>query len=328
MKNLVERTILDFKNKKIAVIGDIILDRTERGIISKRKNPENGKVPIILGREEFYLGGCGNVARNLSSLGANVDLYGIIGKDLYGHQIKKMCAENTINTNYLIEDEKPTILKARTFIENDYKHRLDLGEINKNYKNNLGNLSKENQNKILANLEKEIINYKGIFLSDYNKRMFSKDFTQKIINLANNLKIPIICDAKPENIDYFKFCTVVCPNNKEAERMSKENNLLKMGEKIQNRISSKYIVITCGKDGAFVYDKRKSKMIKTKAKKVVEVTGAGDTFSAVLGMGIISGLDVFESAKLANFASGMVVEKAGTSVITRKELINYLRKGL
>jgi len=61
---------------------------------------------------------------------------------------------------------------------------------------------------------------------------------------------------------------------------------------------------------------------------VVEVTGAGDTFSAVLGMGIISGLDVFESAKLANFASGMVVEKAGTSVIKRKELINYLRKGL
>ena len=328
MKEDIEKIIHDFKFKQIGVIGDLMLDRTERGRISKRKNPENEDVPIISAKEEFYLGGCGNVARNLSSLGVKVDLYGIIGDDLYGHQIKRMCKENKINTRYLIEDKNPTILKARIFIEEKYRHRSDLGEINENYEKNLEKLSIKNQEKILLNLEKEIKKYNGIILSDYNKRMFTHDFTQKIIELANSKNITIVCDPKPENIDYFKFCSVICPNKKEAEKITKETELLKIGRKIQKRINSRGNIITCGKEGAFVYDNNKSRLIKTRAKKVVEVTGAGDTFAAVLTLGLVSKLDIFNSAELANIAAGIVVEKLGTSVTTQKELIEYIRKSL
>jgi D-glycero-beta-D-manno-heptose-7-phosphate kinase len=314
------------KDKKVLVIGDLMLDRNERGIISKRKNPENENVPIILAREEFYLGGCGNVARNLSSLGIKTDLYGIIGRDLYGHQIKEMCKKEGICTDYLIETEDSTILKARIFIEGKYKHRSDLGEINERYEKNLEKLSKENKKFLLLNLEREITNYNGIILSDYNKKMFSEDFAQKIIYLANSRDIPVVCDPKPENIDYFKFCSVVCPNKEEAQKITGENELFKIGQEIQERINSKHVIITCGKEGAFVYDNGKSKLIKTKAKKVVEVTGAGDTFAAVLTLGLISKLDIFEAAELANVAAGLVVEKIGTAATGIEEILKRIEE--
>ncbi len=331
IKNLQE-IVENFKFKKIGVIGDLMLDRTERGIISTRKNPENPKIPIILAREEFYLGGCGNVAMNLSSFNSKVDIYGIIGKDLYGYQIKKICKEKGINLKYILEDNYPTILKARIFIEGEYKYRSDLGEIDKNYEKNLKKIGKKEHQKIFTNFKKEINNYDCVILSDYNKRILTDELSQNIISLANSKNIPVICDGKPENIDYFKRCFAICPNREEAEKMSKikydgkKEKLEKIAEKISNEKEIKNVIITCGKEGVFVYNYKKNLKIPANAKKVVDVTGAGDTFTALFSLGIVSGLDIFESAEIANFASGIVVEKLGTSATNPKELIERINE--
>jgi len=335
MKNMIkklEEITNDFKFMKIGVIGDLMLDRTEKGVISKRKNPENENVPIILAREEFYLGGCGNVARNLSALGVNVDLYGVIGKDLYGHQVKKICKKNNLSTRFLIEDKNPTILKARTFIDGEYKHRSDLGEIDENYEKNLENLTGKNYSKILLNLEKEIARYDALILSDYDKRMFTNYFSQRVIEIANSNNVPVICDAKPRNISYFKGSFAVCPNKEEAEKMSgmkyNKNNvdLERIGRKISQENNIKNVIITCGENGVFAYNSEEIFTQSSYARKVVDVTGAGDTFTALFSLGIASELNIFDSIKLGNFAAGIVVEKLGTSTLTNKEIIERIKE--
>jgi len=315
-----------FENN-IAVIGDVMLDRFEEGKKAFRKNPENPDVPIVLAEEKFFLGGAGNVARNIVSLGARCDLYGVVGNDLYGHEIARLCGLENIGLK-LFFDNKPTILKARIFINGEYRHRSDLGETD------LKKISPEIQEKILDKLKQEIENYQGIILSDYNKRIFNYSFAQEIIKLANEHDIPILADPKPVNIDFFKDCSVVCPNKKEAQEITEisyfnnEDVLFKIGERLKQRTSSRYTVITCGEDGAYVYYDGKSKMEKTIAKKVVDSTGAGDTYAAVLLCGLASKLDIFKATEIANIAAGLVVQKYGTATVSMDEIERYIEKGL
>jgi rfaE bifunctional protein kinase chain/domain len=331
MKEFVE-AIQSFKDKKIAVIGDVMLDRTERGYVSKRKNPEKEEVKIVNATETFYLGGAGNVARNLVSLEAGCDIYGIVGDDVYGDRLNKMFAKEKIGIEGLLSHNFPTIVKARIFENDEYEKRSDLGEKDKERKSILRPIRFPNQRRILGTLEANINNYDAIILSDYNKRVFSNLFSQEIISLAKKNNLPVIVDAKPINMDYFSGCTVVCPNEKEAKEMTRIDfapdleTLAKMSESIKNRIDSDYVVITCGENGIYVYNNGKSKMMATQAKEVVEVTGAGDTVTAVEALGIASGLDIYDSSTLANYAAGIAVGKIGTHAVTQKELLASLNQ--
>ena len=326
MENFLEIALKEFGEKKVAVIGDVMLDRTERGKISHRVNPEDPKVPILNASEKFYLGGAANVAMNIISLGSNCDLYGVIGNDLYGFQLKKLCVEGKINIENLLEENFPTILKSRTFVKGNYVHRSDLGE------DKLEKINGSIERDILNKLKKNIDFYNGIILSDYDKRIFTKEFTQEIIYMSNELGVPIFVDPKPQNIDFFKGCKIICQNKKEAEKItgikySKDHKILQdMGICLSKKINSGQVIITCGKDGAYIYYNGNSKMISTDSKKVVEVTGAGDTFISTLSLGIISGLDIYEAAKLANYASGIVVGKAGTVTTNIEEILEKINK--
>jgi rfaE bifunctional protein kinase chain/domain len=335
MKDL-SKIVEDFKKLKIAVIGDIMLDRTEWGVTSDRKNPENkeGKeVPIIyIQKEELYLGGSGNVARNLTALGANCDFYGIVGEDLYGRELIRMCKKENIGIENLKLAKFPTIVKARHFIDGEYKERNDIGEKDEDGKSLLTNINERLEEDLFVGFEDRCIerSYQGLILSDYAKHIFSKSFANKIINIAMNYNLPIFADVKPKNLDYFKNCTLICPNTKEAQEMTginySKDNLDLMCEKIQEKINSKYVVITCSKDGAYIYDNGNSKLIDTQARRVVEVTGAGDTFISLLMMSYASGLNIYDSVEIANCGAGIVVEKSGTAIVKPEELIERIQK--
>ncbi|MFH1607536.1 MAG: PfkB family carbohydrate kinase [archaeon] len=310
-----------FGDKKILVMGDVCLDKFSWGSIS-RVNPEQPASPLVkISKESYVLGGAANVARNISSLGVECYLYGIVGRDFFGEKISQLCEENKIKFRTFYNQE-PTIVKQRIMAHGQQVARFDHGEINLNKK------SKEIDKKILGLLTKDLSGMDYVLLSDYNKHFFDEVLSKEIILLANSMNIPVLVDPKPMNVHFFKNCTVVRPNEKEAEIMtgikySNEKDVLaKIAEKLTEMTDSKYAVITCGKDGVFSYDRfqKEFRHVGTKAIEVRDTTGAGDTFAATLALGLSSGLGLFEAVKLGNYASGVVVEKVGTAVPTVDEI--------
>src|SRR3989344_5943496 len=126
--------------------------------------------------------------------------------------------------------------------------------------------------------------------------------------------MPVIVDPKPVNSESFKFATLICPNIGEAKEIIGEENLdnKEVAKRLKSKLDTKYIVITCGKKGMIVYDGEKFIDIPTKAKELVDVTGAGDTVASIITLAIASGLDLESAAHLANYAAGIVVGKQGT----------------
>lgn len=312
--------IKKFKPKRILVIGDILLDRFTFGIV-ERINPEVPSAPLVkVIEEKFHLGGAANVANNLVSLGAKVVLYGSIGEDLPGEIFKKICKEKKIKLRNFSFSK--TIVKQRIVVENNQVTRVDFGE-NKEYK-----ISEKLETKIINSLRKEIKDFDGIVLSDYSKNFFNKSITQKIIALAKENKILITADPKPKNIDFFIGATLISPNKKEAQEITKINyskdNIPKMLKSLQKTLNSRYMVITLSEEGSCGYCPIKDELeiIPTIAKKIKDVTGAGDTFIATLTLCMANNFTFKDSLILANKAAGIVVEKIGTSTISKKELFN------
>lgn len=317
----VENALEKFPEKKIFVIGDVFLDEFCWGEI-ERVNPEQPAAHLIkIYKKSHTLGGAGNVANNISSLGGSCDLYGVLKEDHAGKKIKELCKKNKIDLKVFYNGQ-PTIVKQRFYAHGQQISRCDYGE------SQLSKLNENLEKEILDFLEKEIGKANMIVLSDYNKYLFRGDFAKKIIQIANLKNIPIIVDPKPENIDSFKNCTLIRPNKIDAERITGvkyengKKRLKEMAEKLSEKINSRYSVITCAGDGAFCYDKEKNDclLIETKAREVLDVTGAGDTFVAMLALAISSDLSLFDAVKLANYASGVVIEKAGTAVVNIDEI--------
>lgn len=323
----IEAALKEFKKRKVLVIGDIILDKFTYGEI-KRVNPEQPAAPLAkVLSHEYALGGAANVANNIVALEASCCLYGIVGKDDFGKKIKRLCEKKGIILRSFSNNQQ-TIVKQRIMAHGQQIARLDHGE------KNLEKIKKREKEELIASLEKEIKQYDFVILSDYDKQVFDKELSQKIIDLSNSLNIPVLVDPKPSNIECFKNCTIIRPNKYEAEKITgikyqnEEDHLKKMSEALSNIVNSKYVIITCGKDGIFCYDKEKkeSLFVGTKAREVANVTGAGDTFAATLALGLGSGLNLSEAAKLANYSAGVVVEKIGTALPSIEEIKNKIKQ--
>lgn len=310
-----------FKGKNIAVIGDIMLDHYIYGDVS-RISPE-APVPIVLvNKESFFLGGAANVANNIVSLGAKATLYGITNKNDYGGK-KLLSLNNKINFN-IFHDERKTTIKTRIMASDQQLIRFD--------QENQEKISPRVENEILSSFKKEVKDFDAIVLSDYNKGIFTKNLTKGIIELSNKNKKVSVVDPKPENISLFKNCTAVCPNHIGAMSIANldfnnESNLKEAAEIILKKVNSKYVIITCGKDGIFVYENQKDNcLMPTYAEEVFDIIGAGDTVKAVLGLALSSNATIKQAAELANYAAGVVIKKVGTSTATIEEIEKYIRK--
>ena len=158
--------------------------------------------------------------------------------------------------------------------------------------------------------------------------IFRGDFAQKVVSFARSRDIFTLADAKPSNASKFKGVSVIRPNEKEARQMVAGGSLMAIEElagKLKEVMDSNYCVITLGKNGVATYDGG-FHQIGTKARKVSDVSGAGDTFAAALTLSLINGADIVESANIANYASGIVVEKPGTATATNEELIRRINE--
>ncbi len=308
----------DIENKRIAVIGDVMLDRYFWGSVS-RISPE-APVPVVdLERESFHLGGAANVAANLKSLGAQPYLFGVVGCDNFAKIFKDIALNQGIDPKGLFEDSsRPTTLKTRVIGNNQQLIRLDLEK-----KSPLTSQAKA----FLMKMLEETDDFSAIIFEDYDKGAITPDLIDNVMSFAKTKNIPVFVDPKFSNFFYYKDVTLFKPNRREAERAlnietNTPENLDLAGKMLIEKINAQNVLITLGADGMKLFKNNGDiKSVATRARKVADVSGAGDTAIATLAAAYAAGATVEEAASLANFAAGVVCEEPGIVAVDKNKLL-------
>ena len=320
----IDKISKDYSEKNILVIGDIILDAYIFGTVDRIS--QEAPVPIVsIAEKNFKPGGAANVALNLSGLGANVQLIGLTGSGINCDELQK-CFEKNNNINlHLVKDEgRPTSVKTRIIADGKQVVRLDdeaTNEINQIHKEKLKSV-----------FDAYIKNIDGIIIEDYNKGTLSSDVIVHIIDSASKNSIPVYVDPKYDNYEHYKGVRLFKPNLVEYNTIVRNKNfgvLPESGFKFKEYIDSEILLLTLGAEGMSLYFNDSHDQIPTKARKVYDVSGAGDTVIATFAMNDICGLDPLESSIIANLAAGRVCEEIGVfpiNVDALKEISSHHNK--
>lgn len=313
-KERASKLISQFSDVSIAIIGDIILDKYIWGEV-ERISPE-APVPVVeVKKETVSLGGASNVANNISSLDAKAYMIGIIGNDESGKTVESLLISKNIEPLLVKTKERPTIEKTRVIAVSQQLLRIDREDKSK--------ISTDIENKIIDQIDKIKNKVDAFIVSDYGKGVV----TQKIMEKIRESGKMVFVDPKPSNFNLYKNIAVMTPNKKEAyESIKADKNLSveEVGKEIMSRLNLEQLLITLGADGMALFEKDKIIKIPAKAKKVFDVTGAGDTVISVLALAKVVGGSWEESASLANYAAGYVVGEIGTATVSRDILINLI----
>lgn len=318
---MIENKLNDFKDKKIAIIGDLILDKYIFGKV-ERISPE-APIPVVSVLKEKYVpGGAANVAANISTLGGKVFLFGITGKDESKERLFNKLSALSIDTTDIIEDsQRKTTEKIRIIGHNQQLLRIDYEDIT--------DISKKLEVKLLDKLSAS--EFDVIIISDYAKGTITFNLLNQIKTYALKNNVKIIIDPKPYHKNWYKNVFLITPNQKEAgEMLGKsiltKNDFIEAGNKLVSTYKSN-IVITAGSNGIYIFEKdKKHRHIHTKAKEVYDVSGAGDTVVATLALALSANMNLLDAAELANQAAGIKVGKLGTAPVSINELRENLKK--
>lgn len=316
-KELAE-VLTKFKGRKILVIGDFIVDRYIFGDV-KRISPE-APVPVVnIAREEFMPGGAGNVINNIISLGGRAYASGAAGSDIHGRDLIRMLKDEGADISGIIKDSaRPTSVKTRIIAGRQQVVRTDLESRDK--------ISDKITQKILSNLKSVSKEIDGIIVSDYGKGIINRSLIKGILENASEHSLPVIVDPQVGHFMDYMGVTSLTPNEKEVSAalnrtVFDDESVEKAGRLLLDKLKSEALLITRGSEGMALFKKgKKTRYIPTAAKEVFDVTGAGDTVTAVYAMGIVSGLGHLCSARLANYAAARVISKVGTVVVTVEDI--------
>ena len=319
--NLLRKYIDRFPRARVVVIGDIIMDEYIWGDVS-RISPE-APVPVVeVQHETKTLGGAANVIHNMATLGAGPVLCGVIGEDRTGRQILNRIDQMGLKTDgMVVESGRPTSIKTRIVAHNQQVVRFD--------RESKRNIAPESIDKILGFIGKNLDALDAIVVTDYGKGVISAPLMKGLRDLirpASERSIIIAVDPKTGNFEYYHEVDVITPNHHEAGtycgfEITDEETLRRAGQKMLHELNCRSVLITQGKDGVTLFENGgETTHIPTVAKKVFDVTGAGDTVIGTLSLGLASGLDLKSAAVLSNFAAGIVVGEVGTSTVNAEEL--------
>jgi rfaE bifunctional protein kinase chain/domain len=316
------------KGKRIAVIGDMMLDSYFWGNV-KRISPE-APVPVVEVENEFSrFGGAANVALNISTLGGYPIPVGVIGNDNNGNTFMDLMRETDIdNSGIITDDDRPTTTKTRVIANNQHVVRVD--------KENKTSITDSVENKIINFIEIHKTSLDGIILQDYNKGVLTQKIIKTIIEIANNNNIIITVDPKFNNFFEYKNVTVFKPNRKETEdafgiRIFDNNSISNAGSLLLEKLKPEYALLTLGEEGIAIFNSNNHKderRIPTKARKVRDVSGAGDTVISALTIALSAGADILEASYLANYSGGLVCEEVGIVPIYLDKLFDTVKKEL
>ena len=316
-------TPFSFNKADILVIGDIMMDRYIWGKVG-RISPE-APVPVVnLLRTTETLGGAGNVAFNLVSLGCQVTVIGVCGQDATGQALRALLAKKGIIDRLVLDPERPTITKTRIMAHKQQMLRLD-EESNRP-------ISADVAQKIASAFSKALDKCRAVILSDYGKGIFAGEaLIQKLIAGARQKGVPVLVDPKGADWRRYQGASGVTPNTAELEAVAQmpleedEAALIASARRIRAQYALSWLLVTRGAQGMCLIDAQDTPvMIPAQAREVYDVSGAGDTVIATLAAALAIGMPLAEAARTANLAAGIVVGKLGTQPILLSELATAL----
>lgn len=317
----IQKLFSSFSSLRVGVIGDVMLDTYMWGSV-ERISPE-APVPVVsLHQQEQRIGGAGNVALNVQSLGAASTIISIMGKDEEAEMLTTLFKSKQINTDYLVHSPKRiTTNKIRVISRNQQMMRLD----------------NETTTDIDAALEKTLLKQVNLFIKkekpqviifeDYNKGLLTENVIKEIIVLCKKHKVITAVDPKRKNFFAYQGIDIYKPNLKEVREglniMFDEVNLplLKnIHRDLQQFLQHKISLITLSEKGIFYQQQNQAAIIPSHIRSISDVSGAGDTVIAVAAMVYAASHNIHLMAEVANIAGGLVCEQVGTVAINREEL--------
>ncbi len=337
-----KRLIPRLCGKRIGVLGDLMLDRYLWGTAS-RLSPE-AAVPVVdFVEQSECLGGAGNVAANIATLGARVEIFGILGNDEPGRALQKCLRAASIADQGIIADSKRvTTVKTRIIARHQQVVRVD--------RERREPLRSETQERLLRLLFTALKKLDALVLSDYDKGLITDDFADRVLSAAHQLHVPVFVKPKTSRLYAYRGARAIVCNAKEAgfyvtRSLADEKSVEEAGRALLAHFGCSSVVITRGEKGMSVFEESSSRHLQVPAtnfevtyarvgqpgvergatgRQVFDVTGAGDTVLSVLSLAVAAGAPLADAAILANTAAGVVVGKLGTASVGPQELLHAL----
>jgi len=309
-----------FANKSILVVGDVMLDSFMWGI-ADRISPE-APVPIVsVDTVTHSPGGAGNVAYNLSNLSAKIRIIGLVGNDNEGEILIDKLQGAGVDTKSMIKDTiRKTTVKIRVIAHNQQVIRAD--------HENTDNIQKDKLEEIENILDNILGKTDGIIIEDYNKGLLTPDSIALILKKAAAHDIPVYVDPKKENFFSYQGVRLFKPNMIEFKSaLSRENvsqDFENLGIELRKKIGTEILMVTRGYQGISLFSDQGMHTIKTKARKVHDVSGAGDTAISAFALADLAGATIEQAAQISNYAAGRVCEEVGVVPITLEMLDEIL----
>jgi rfaE bifunctional protein kinase chain/domain len=320
------RTLLgNFQGKKIAVVGDLMIDRYYWGSVH-RVSPE-APVPVVeIESESIRFGGAANVANNIQSLGGTPFLVGMIGDDHPGELFTEMLAERNLDASGVVRDpRRPTTIKTRVIAASQHVVRID--------NESKLDASSAIRERLVEAVRANIDTIDGIIIEDYNKGVVTGELIRDVVAIARERRKPVTVDPKFNNFFAYRDVTVFKPNRREVEeslgeKLKTTEDVERAGSRLLERLHADNVLLTRSEDGMSLFESNGTVThFPTTADVVQDVSGAGDTVIATLTMGLVSGADVREACVFANAAGGVVVGAVGIVPIQPEQLIAAVLKG-
>lgn len=308
-----------FSGASVLIAGDAMLDEFVIGRVH-RISPE-APVPVLeFDHEEHRLGGAANVAHNIAALGGTVDLVAVVGADRAAECIAEHLDRHRISVEGIVIDPaRQTTRKVRMVTErNQQLARIDYETPEE--------VSSGIEAALIERCEQAATAATLILVSDYQKGVITAGLMARLTSLAQERGIPLLVDPKLSHLAYCAGATLVTPNTHEAEgathtRIRSLEDAQRAARLFRDKTGSRGVLITRGDQGMLLADGDDEGYLPAAAREVADVTGAGDTVIATLGLALAAGATNVEAASLANHAAGVVVGRFGTVAITPTELM-------
>ncbi len=311
--------VAGFERVRILVLGDVILDRYVWGNV-ERISPE-APVPVVrVTRESSMLGGAGNVARNLVSLGGQVRFAAVVGDDETGAEIARLLADWKIDAAGLVADAaRPTTMKTRVIARAQQVVRFD--------RESEDPIGPHAARRLVAAAHAALPHVDGVILQDYGKGVLTAPVVLELMRLFAGAGRPVFVDPKSEHWSLYRGAALLKPNLREAAlvtgiRVRQPDDVERVGRALLELSGARTLAITQGEAGMTLFHADGgSDHVSTRARAVAEASGAGDTAIAALALARLAGADWSEAARIANAAAGVVVGVPGTSTVSQRELL-------
>ena len=314
------RRLLDaLPGRKVLVLGDVMLDEFLWGTVA-RVSPE-APVPVVeVARHSFHLGGAGNVAHNVRALGGEAVLAGVVGRDVAGDRVREALEVAGVVSALAVSDaDRPTTVKTRIVAHHQQVVRAD--------RERADDIPRGVEDALIERVGRALAGCGALVLSDYEKGVVTARVMRAARALARRQRVPVLVDPKIRHFRLYRGVAVVTPNQKEAEQAAgvairTDRDLRAAGERILEMLGCGAVIVTRGEHGMSLFPSGgRAVHLPTTAREVSDVTGAGDTVIATVGLALGAGATLAEAAMLANHAAGVVVGKLGTATASPAEVL-------